>query len=120
MVAAGRRSPLKPDVVAEGYRAYERHKQRAGLVDFDDLLALCARALEEDDRFATAQRWRYRHLYVDELQDVNPLQFRLLEAWRGAGYDVPRWAIRSRPSTAGTAPTRASSSTSTGTGRRPR
>ncbi|HJR25462.1 MAG TPA: ATP-dependent helicase, partial [Acidimicrobiales bacterium] len=88
VVAAGRRSPLKPDVVAEAYRAYERHKQRAGLVDFDDLLALCARALEEDERFASAQRWRHRHLYVDELQDVNPLQFRLLEAWRGPGYDV--------------------------------
>jgi DNA helicase-2/ATP-dependent DNA helicase PcrA len=86
--AAGRRSPLKADAVAEGYRAYETQKQRSGLVDFDDLLSLCASALEHDERFATAQRWRFRHLYVDELQDVNPLQFRLLEAWRGAGYDV--------------------------------
>ena len=50
----------------------------AGLVDFDDLLALVARALEEDETFAAAQRWRFRHLFVDELQDVNPLQFRLL------------------------------------------
>ncbi len=85
---AGRRSAVRPEVVAEAYRAYELHKQRTGLVDFDDLLALCARALEEDTRFAAAQRWRFRHLYVDELQDVNALQFRLLEAWRGAGYDV--------------------------------
>ena len=38
--------------------------------------------------FAAAQRWRFRHLFVDELQDVNPLQFRLLEAWRGDRYDV--------------------------------
>jgi DNA helicase-2/ATP-dependent DNA helicase PcrA len=83
VVAAGRRPPLKPELVAEGYRAYELHKQRTGLVDFDDLLALCARALEEDDRFAAAQRWRFRHLYVDELQDLNPLQHRLLEQWRG-------------------------------------
>ncbi len=88
VVAASRRPPLKPELVAEGYRAYELHKQRTGLVDFDDLLALCARALEEDDRFAAAQRWRFRHLYVDELQDVNALQFRLLEAWRGDGYDI--------------------------------
>jgi DNA helicase-2/ATP-dependent DNA helicase PcrA len=88
VAAAGRRSPLRAELVAEGYRAYETHKQRAGLVDFDDLLGLCARALEEDERFAAAQRWRFRHLYVDELQDVNALQFRLLEAWRGSGYDV--------------------------------
>ena len=88
VVRAGRRPTLKPDLVAEAYAAYEARKQRGGLVDFDDLLALVARALEEDDRFAAAQRWRYRHLFVDELQDVNPLQFRLLEAWRGDRYDV--------------------------------
>jgi DNA helicase-2/ATP-dependent DNA helicase PcrA len=75
-------------VVAEAYAAYETRKRRGGLVDFDDLLALVARALEEDADFATAQRWRFRHLFVDELQDVNPLQFRLLEAWRGNRYDV--------------------------------
>jgi DNA helicase-2/ATP-dependent DNA helicase PcrA len=85
---ASRRPALKPDLVAETYAAYETRKRRGGLVDFDDLLALVARALEEDEVFASAQRWRYRHLFVDELQDVNPLQFRLLEAWRGARYDV--------------------------------
>jgi len=86
--AAGRRPPLRPELVAEGYAAYERRKQRGRLVDFDDILALCARALEEDEVFAAAQRWRFRHLFVDELQDVNPLQFRLLEGWRGDRYDV--------------------------------
>ncbi len=88
-VARARRKPsLKPEVVAEVYAAYETRKRRGGLVDFDDLLALVARALEEDESFASAQRWRFRHLFVDELQDVNPLQFRLLEAWRGDRYDV--------------------------------
>jgi DNA helicase-2/ATP-dependent DNA helicase PcrA len=86
--AAGRRSSLRAEQVAAAYAAYETRKQRAGLVDFDDLLALCARAIEDDTAFAAAQRWRFRHLYVDELQDVNPLQFRLLEAWRGDRYDV--------------------------------
>jgi len=85
---AVRKPALKAEVVAEAYAAYETRKRRGGLVDFDDLLALCARALEEDTVFATAQRWRFRHLFVDELQDVNPLQFRLLEAWRGDRYDV--------------------------------
>ena len=85
---AVRKSNLRPDVVAEVYAGYEIRKRRGGLVDFDDLLALVARALEEDDTFAAAQRWRHRHLFVDELQDVNPLQFRLLQAWRGDRYDV--------------------------------
>jgi len=88
VVTAVRRPGLRPEAVAEAYAAYEVRKRQAGLVDFDDLLALCARALEEDHTFAEVQRWRFRHLYVDELQDVNPLQFRLLEAWRGDRYDV--------------------------------
>lgn len=88
LAAAGRRPAIRAEAVAEAYAAYEIRKQRGRLVDFDDLLALCARALEEDPTFAAAQRWRFRHLYVDELQDVNPLQFRLLEAWRGDRYDV--------------------------------
>jgi DNA helicase II / ATP-dependent DNA helicase PcrA len=88
VASASRKSALRPELVAETYAAYERRKQRGGLVDFDDLLGLCARALEDDERFAAAQRWRFRHLFVDELQDVNPLQFRLLEAWRGDRYDI--------------------------------
>jgi len=88
-IAAISRKPIvRPEVVAEVYAGYEHRKRRGGLVDFDDLLALVARALEEDETFAAAQRWRFRHLFVDELQDVNPLQFRLLEAWRGDRYDV--------------------------------
>jgi DNA helicase II / ATP-dependent DNA helicase PcrA len=86
--AAGRRCSLGPDVVADRYAAYEQRKREAGLVDFDDLLGLCVSALERDEQFAAAQRWRFRHLFVDELQDVNPLQFRLLEAWRGTSDDV--------------------------------
>ena len=88
VATASRRPSLRPELVAEAYAAYETRKQRGGFVDFDDLLGLCARALEDDATFAATQRWRFRHIYVDELQDVNPLQFRLLEAWRGESYDV--------------------------------
>ena len=80
--AAGRRPSLAPSVIAELYEGYEHEKLRQRQVDFDDLLLLCAAALEDDRRFGAAQRWRIRHLFVDEFQDVNPLQFRLLQAWR--------------------------------------
>jgi DNA helicase-2/ATP-dependent DNA helicase PcrA len=88
VATAGRKPGLRAELVSEAYAAYETRKARGHLVDFDDLLALCARAIEEDATFAATQRWRFRHVYVDELQDVNPLQFRLLEAWRGDRYDV--------------------------------
>lgn len=70
-------APADADLAA----AYEAEKRRRGVVDFDDLLEHCAHAIEADPAFAEAQRWRFRHLYVDEFQDVNALQFRLLRAW---------------------------------------
>jgi DNA helicase-2/ATP-dependent DNA helicase PcrA len=74
--------------VAALYARYEDEKLRRGLVDFDDLLAQCAAAIETDPAFAGAQRWKWRHLFVDEFQDLNPLQHRLLLAWLGASGDL--------------------------------
>ncbi len=86
--AARRRPPTAAERVAELYRAYEDDKRRARMVDFDDLLRLCGHLVETDAAFAAAQRWRFQHLFVDEFQDVNPLQLRLLDAWRGDRYDL--------------------------------
>lgn len=86
--AAGRKPALPAEVVAGIYRRYEQEKRSRHLADFDDLLLLCARVLEDDLNFGAAQRWRFRHLFVDEFQDVNPLQFRLLEGWRGGRPDL--------------------------------
>lgn len=83
-----RRSPWPAERVAELYRAYEERKRAARMVDFDDLLRLCSHYIESDEAFAAVQRWRFRHLFVDEFQDVNALQLRLLDAWRGQGYDL--------------------------------
>ena len=79
--AAERNLPLPPPTVARIFREYEEVKEEKRMVDFDDLLDQCRRALATNKRFAEAQRWRFRHLYVDEFQDVNPLQFQLLDAW---------------------------------------
>ena len=86
--AAGRKAALPLAVMASLYERYEEEKRRRGVVDFDDLLLLCARALDTDEAFAASQRWRFRHLFVDEFQDVNPVQFRLLNGWRGDRPDL--------------------------------
>ena len=85
---ADRRPPFAPERIAELYRSYEALKRRRGSIDFDDLLARCADAIDTDPTFAVAQRWRFRHLFVDEYQDVNPLQERLLRAWSGDREDL--------------------------------
>jgi DNA helicase-2/ATP-dependent DNA helicase PcrA len=85
---AGRPLPATPESLAALYARYEVEKQRRRLVDFDDLLARCVAALESDPVFAAAQRWRWRHFFVDEFQDINPLQHRLLLSWLGGRLDV--------------------------------
>jgi superfamily I DNA/RNA helicase len=44
--------------------------------------------IHEDAGFADAVRWRYRHLSVDEFQDVNPAQFRLIQSILGDRTDL--------------------------------
>ncbi|HUI02416.1 MAG TPA: ATP-dependent helicase, partial [Acidimicrobiales bacterium] len=101
---AARRAGRKPVAglpahdVAEVYRRYQHLKDRRGVLDLDDLVTRCAALLEEDATAAAAVRWRTRHLFVDEFQDVNPAQWRLLSAWLGEGRDLcvvgdPRQAI---------------------------
>jgi DNA helicase-2/ATP-dependent DNA helicase PcrA len=85
---AGRKPPRPVSEVADLYARYEREKRRRRLVDFDDLLWSCADALERDAEFAVAQRWRFRHLFVDEFQDLTPAQARLLRAWLGDRDDL--------------------------------
>ena len=64
--------------VAAVWRRYEEEKQRRRVLDVDDFIALPARLLAEDPSFASARTWWHRHLFVDEAQDLNPAQLRLL------------------------------------------
>ncbi len=46
------------------------------------MLSLAVEALQHDHDFAAATRWRFRHLLVDEAQDLNPVQHRLVDLLR--------------------------------------
>ena len=52
------------------------------------MLSRCADAIALDEEFAAGQRWRFRHLFVDEFQDATPLQLRLLRAWLGGSTEL--------------------------------
>jgi DNA helicase-2/ATP-dependent DNA helicase PcrA len=85
--AAGRRPPIPADLVARVFEGYERARVRAGRIDFDDLLVGTIDLLEADADAAATVRARKRWFSVDEYQDTNPLQQRLLELWLGLDRD---------------------------------
>ncbi len=77
-----------PAAVAAVYAGYERPSSARASLDFEDLLLVTAGALEEHRDVAGEVRGQYRHFVVDEYQDVNPLQQRLLDAWLGGRADL--------------------------------
>src|SRR4051794_12062669 len=91
-VAAAARSARRPPVdvadVARVLAAYEDVKADEVCCDFEDVLLLTAAAIEANADVAAEVRERYRWFVVDEYQDVNPLQQRLLDAWLGGRDDL--------------------------------
>ncbi len=86
--AARRTSSWRAAEVAEIWKRYELEKRRRGVLDFEDLLQRCEAELRSDAEFAASARWRYRHMFVDEFQDVNEAQLRLLRGWLGQNDDL--------------------------------
>jgi DNA helicase-2/ATP-dependent DNA helicase PcrA len=84
-LAAARTAPgdLAPEQVGQVYAAYEQVKRNRSVIDFEDVLLLTAAMLADDRRMVATVRGQYRSFLVDEYQDVNPVQQRLLELWLG-------------------------------------
>jgi DNA helicase-2/ATP-dependent DNA helicase PcrA len=87
-LAGERPGALPPDLMGRVYREYERRKAGKGVVDFEDLLELTIRMYDEDANALAEFRSRCRAITVDEFQDVNLLQHRLLELWLGERDEV--------------------------------
>jgi DNA helicase-2/ATP-dependent DNA helicase PcrA len=74
--------------VADAYALYQRRLHSSNAVDFDDLLMLTVEVLE---RFPEAlARWQkaFRYVLVDEYQDTNHAQYRLLQLLAGEHKNV--------------------------------
>ena len=64
---------------AQVYEAYQANVLENNLVDFDDLLMLTYRILDENPELRKETSDRYRYIMVDEYQDTNELQLKLLK-----------------------------------------
>ncbi|MCJ7827486.1 MAG: ATP-dependent DNA helicase UvrD2, partial [Demequinaceae bacterium] len=89
-LARGRLLPagLAYAVVSDVMLAYEKAKTADVALDFEDILLVLADVLGRSREVASAIRGQYRHLVVDEYQDVSPLQQFLLEGWLGGRDDI--------------------------------
>ena len=71
------------DLVRRLYRRYEQRLLQIGAADFGDLLLLPVRIAEREPSIAELLASRFEHVLVDEFQDVNVVQYRLLKILAG-------------------------------------
>ena len=75
-------SGIQRDVSREQFERilsrYEEIKRKRGVVDTNDLIAHVVRDAQRDPRFVQSMRHQFRHVSVDEAQDMNPLQYEFL------------------------------------------
>ena len=77
-------SPFE-EMVADAYELYERDLLRMNAMDFDDLLFRAVNVLELYEEVRMRYARAFRHVLVDEYQDTNYAQYRLLQLLVGGG-----------------------------------
>ncbi len=65
--------------IAKVYAEYEHYLVENNLVDFDDLISLTYKLLDEHPELADETSRRYQYIMIDEYQDTNELQFKLVQ-----------------------------------------
>ena len=90
--AAGRSASVRPEeaaalaqtdkehLAAAAYRRYQNALKTAGAVDFDDLLLVTEELFAKFPKARQAEADRFDHLLVDEYQDTNASQYRIVKA----------------------------------------
>ena len=78
------RDLFKPDeidnpILRAFTKRYESIKQKADAIDFLDMLILSANMLEKNQDLLHGYRENHRYVFVDEFQDISPVDFRLIK-----------------------------------------
>ena len=73
-------SEIKKESQSENsfFRNYEKELQKLNAFDLDDLLEKPLKLLTEKEKIAVHFRKKYRYIFIDEYQDTNDIQYRLL------------------------------------------
>ena len=65
----------------ELYHAYQKAMDEFQRIDFDDILLKTVQLWEENPEWLKPFQRHFQHFLVDEFQDVNPIQYRLIKLW---------------------------------------
>lgn len=75
-------------MLVSAWRLYEQTLSRDGALDFDDLLCRSVRFLEQNETARLAYQKRWPYLHVDEYQDTNKIQARMMELLVGPARNI--------------------------------
>ncbi len=67
------------DNIKDTIKLYEQYKSTHQYLDYDDILAISVNTLSQNKELCAKVTSMYDHILVDEMQDTNPLQWKLLE-----------------------------------------
>lgn len=88
MELAGLNVPFGPRRFTEVFEAYEKAKKKRGVVDLNDMLTFVVREARRNPRLLESLRFQFRHISIDEAQDMNPLQYEFLTMLAGNRFDM--------------------------------
>lgn len=71
------------EIIARVYAAYQERLKRCNALDFGDLIMLAVRLFESHPEILEQYRERFQWILVDEYQDTNPIQYRLVRLLAG-------------------------------------
>ena len=70
----------KSQKIAQVYEMYENSLNNNNAIDFDDMLMLCVKLLEQNPEVRKKYYDKFQHILVDEYQDTNQAQYQLVKA----------------------------------------
>ncbi len=74
----------RDDMVKTLWRKYQSRKKKDGSVDFDDLIELPVKLLQEHPEVREYYRKQYQYIHVDEYQDTSDLQYEMIRLLLGS------------------------------------
>lgn len=78
----------KSNAIYQVYSAYEKELRKNNAMDFDDLLLNTVRLFDQDERTLLKYQDRFRYIMVDEYQDTNHIQYKLIKMLTGDAHNI--------------------------------